>query len=301
MGVGVFLQAARNPLLFPAVRSPPPGAGPAFLGLPANSKVRAGPPARGTVDLGVLPVLFYPVSPAIFEAAPLSRATPSRGFWTQADVPRVKLRGLSPADTRLVVAAVQDGLWDARLIRLGLLVPWTDGVSSAPRLLPREGEALRAAGDVALAQGAVTRELGEQRLRFGGGGVPAGGRPGGQLPAAVEVGPDVEAPAYPSGEVVPPSRNLLECPNAPLQPDVGYGDRGDLFLVEVKPSAGYVALGQSLAYCWNWNRFFGGEYPASPAILTDVPREYMRPICAAFGVSLFVLERLVVEAPAWAT
>lgn len=133
-------------------------------------------------------------------------------------------------------------------------------------------------------------------------------------------------PAGPEGAAWgqdPDSRDLLNCPDAPMQPD-GVTDNGNnrarsrtpgatdaqiyanltptpIEIIEIKPNAGYVAFGQVLAYAWAWNQLFQDKFPATPTILTDLPRPYLTPLALAYGVNVYQLGALLLEPPPWPT
>lgn len=227
---------------------------------PPQAKLPGSRPYRATRDPQRFPVPFIPFPLAYLTDPRFAPGPPSRGFYLWDEVPRVKLRGLGPADSLILRHAVAANLFDPRGIYLAPLVPWT------PPTQPLGGDG--------------------------------------------------------------PSSNLLACPDAPLQPDcvlenilwmakhprppypqlpaeaAGRGPHPQLpaaYVVEIKPNAGYVALGQALCYHFAWMEHYGEDWPLQPAILTDLPRPYLPRLATAYGVSLFALGRLIVEPPPWPT
>lgn len=227
---------------------------------PPQSKVAPRRPYRATRDPKRLPVPFIPFPLPYLTDPRFAPGPPSRGFYLWDEVPRVKLRGLGPADSLILRHAIAANLFDPRGIYLAPLVPST--------------------------------------------------------PPGEPLGHDV------------PSSNLLASPDAPLQPDYivegllwmakhprppysllpdeaagrgPYPKLPDALVVEIKPNAGYVALGQVLCYHFAWTEHYGSDWPLQPAILTDLPRPYLPRLAHAYGVSLFALGNLIVEPPPWPT
>ncbi len=60
-------------------------------------------------------------------------------------------------------------------------------------------------------------------------------------------------------------------------------------ICEIKPSAGYVAFGQALLYHFHLSEAHHELRSARPAILTDAADPDLRPLLAAYGVTLFEL------------
>jgi len=121
------------------------------------------------------------------------------------------------------------------------------------------------------------------------------------LPIQRGIYPGVYPPpptAYAGGAV---TRVLEDCPDAPMQGDMITGPLDDRFFVEIKPNAGYVALGQILTYWHAGTSLYGDVSPLKPAILTDLARPYMPGVCDDYGVTLFVLGYLLIEPPPWPT
>lgn len=227
---------------------------------PPQAKLPGSRPYRATRDPKRLPVPFIPFPLPYLTDPRFAPRPPSRGFYLWDQVPRMKLRGLGPADSLILRHAIAANLFDPRHFYLAPLVPWT--------------------------------------------------------PPEVPLGED------------DPSNNLLQCPDAPLQPDgivngemmrkwrdtpevaplppdaAGRGPYPKLpanLIVEIKPNAGYVALGQVLCYHFAWMEHYGEDWPLSPAILTDLPRPYLPRLAHAYGVSIFALGHLIVEPPPWPT
>jgi len=252
--INVFPQRLRKPIDFgDPFNFPPPQAK-----LPGSRRYRA----ERRPDILPTPFHFFPLaalnSPAALEPRP------QRGFWLWTEIPRMKLRGLSPADSHILRTAARAGLIDPKRILLAPLVPWVaqhnlTRVLAYPGVPPRD----------------VTPDVTAQATR-----------------AAIRI----EVPEEPEEPEEPP-----DCPDAPMQPDAAIRGDGQIELLEVKPNAGYVALGQTLAYAWNWNRFFGTSWPARPAILTDLPRAYLPGMALDFGITLYTLGELLIEPPPWPT
>lgn len=201
------------------------------------------------------PVPYYRVAAADTHGPGEPPARPARGFFTYPELPRLKLRGLGPADSLILRVALKSGMFDPAHVYLAGLIPTT-------------------LADVDRAE-------------------------------------------------IPLSRDRLHCPDPPLQFDFAYpeappphdahaaaqtrpattspGHPLHLLIVEVKPNAGYVAAGQALAYVWAWNRLFADRWPATPAILTDLPRPWLPAFAAEHDITLFSLGHLLIDPPAFPT
>lgn len=250
--------------IFPARTRPALQPGDPFNVRPLQSKLPGSRPFRAERDLDRLPVPFIKFPVHLVGRPDFSPPPPPQGFFVSETIPSVKLRGLGPHDSIILRAAIADGLLDPAHLMLSPLIPWVAQTVPTRQLV----NPFATAADQPSIQErieAVTRgELGEP-------GDPT----------------DLAAP---------------DCPDAPLQPDAMYDPPGEqLQIIEVKPNAGYVALGQVLAYAWNWNRFYGPTRPAVPAILTDLPRAYLPGMAVDFGITLYTLGRLLVEPPPFPT
>lgn len=71
--------------------------------------------------------------------------------------------------------------------------------------------------------------------------------------------------------------------------------RGVWHICEIKPSAGYVAFGQALLYHFLLTEAHPELRSARPAILTDAVDPDLRPLLAAYGVTLFELPNATYE------
>lgn len=234
--------------------------GPVHTDPPPQAKLPGAKPYKATRNPEVLPVPYIPFPVERSREPDFAPAPPGRGYFLWSEVPRIKLRGLGPADSIILRHAIARNLFDPRVFYLGILIPWIS--------------------------------------------------PSGALG-------DTE-----------PSRDLLQCPDAPLQgdgiykppydwmakrpprpeevpgefaPPGGYPTYPGPLIIEIKPNAGYVAVGQVLCYHWAWMRHYGGDWPMQPAILTDLPRPYMPDFCRAVGVTLIALGSMLVEPPPWPT
>lgn len=65
----------------------------------------------------------------------------------------------------------------------------------------------------------------------------------------------------------------------------------DLWVVEAKPGAGLVALGQALYYSWAFEREYEHYGEVIPAVITDVVDEDVGPVFDLAGVVVFEVGR----------
>ncbi len=267
-------RAQRVPPLinvFPTRTRPALDPGDPFNVRPLQAKLPGSRPFRAERDLDRLPVPFIKFPAHLVGSPEFSPDVPPQGFFLVNQIPTVKLRGLGPMDSIILRTAITEGLLDPAHIMLSPLIPWVAQTVPTRKLV----------NPFATDPDAPTIEERVVHGRFDDD--PPGDSAGD--PGAGDPGP---VPA--------------DCPDAPMQPDGMYDEPNEpLTILEVKPNAGYVAFGQSLAYAWNWNRFYGPDWPAVPAIVTDLPRAYLPGMCLDFGVTLFTLGRLVVEPPPYPT
>lgn len=266
-----FQRATPIVNIFPTRTRPAADPGDPFAVRPLQSKLPRSRPFRAERDLDRLPVPFIKFPAHLVNSPEFSPATPPQGFFLVAQIPKLKLRGLGPMDSIILRTAVTDGLLDPDHIMLSPLIPWVALTLPTRKLV----------NPFATTPDAPTIE---ERI---------------ERPAAGPQDPlDLAGGGDPPGITADP----VDCPDAPMQPDAMYDPPNELLtILEVKPNAGYVAFGQTLAYAWNWNRFYGVERPAVPAIVTDLPRAYLPGMCVDFGVTLYTLGRLIVEPPPYPT
>jgi len=227
---------------------------------PPQAKLAGSKPFHATRQPDLLPVPFIPF-PVLRALEPdFAPPPPARGYFLWNDMPRVKLRGLGPADSIILRHAVAAGLFDPSTLYLSPLIP-----TPPPKFTDVDWP--------------VSRNL----LRC---------RDAPPQPDCLYLGPPYKMAEPPKPEVAPP---------APETPTPRYPTYPPGLIVEVKPNAGYVALGQVITYHWAWQRHFGRDWPMQPAILTDLPRPYMPDLCHDLGISLIALGDLIVEPPPWPT
>lgn len=73
----------------------------------------------------------------------------------------------------------------------------------------------------------------------------------------------------------------------PLRIDAVALVKGRWFVLEVKPDAGYIALGQVLVYGWYAVRTNDVLVDAQVAVVTDKVQECIAPVFSQFGVEVF--------------
>lgn len=77
-----------------------------------------------------------------------------------------------------------------------------------------------------------------------------------------------------------------------LRIDLIYRRGSALYLAEIKPQAGYTALGQALMYATLWEREFPQLRFAEIQILTDTPHPDLSFVAARFNVTVIALAPL---------
>lgn len=85
------------------------------------------------------------------------------------------------------------------------------------------------------------------------------------------------------------------------RPDIILEEAGLLFVVEVKPYAGYVALGQSLMYLYHARLKLDPVRPLTALVLTDIPDPDFVPVAASQGVEFRQLGEFLEPRPRFAT
>ncbi len=70
------------------------------------------------------PVPFYVAPDNIYDGSLKIPDVPPRGFWTSADVPPLKLRGMGPHDSLITRLAVASGFFDRKYLLLSPLIPY---------------------------------------------------------------------------------------------------------------------------------------------------------------------------------
>jgi len=108
-------------------------------------------------------------------------------------------------------------------------------------------------------------------------------------------------PAYGAPHPPPYARDPDRQPATRRKPPPSIAHPRRIALVEIKPNAGYVAIGQVLCYAWAFNRAFNPLWYAHPVILTDLARPYTPAMCADYRIQLLNLGQMLVEPPPYPT
>lgn len=232
---------------------PPPRKPPSSTAAPGTIEPAATSRARFVPD--EFPVPHYLIPEYLTQRPEFAPAPPRRGYYVYEELPRLKLRGLGPADSLILRHAIATKLIDVTRFYLAPLIPATsDPADLAP--IPVSRDQLHTSPPPFLPDGAYA----------------------------------------PNAPPIPAFTNIDRWP--PAAPKRA---RHDIFVVEIKPNAGYVAAGQVLCYAWAWNRLFGDRWPAQPLILTDQPRPYLPEFGRHHGISLLALDKVLVEPPRFPT
>lgn len=85
------------------------------------------------------------------------------------------------------------------------------------------------------------------------------------------------------------------------RPDMLLVDNAGNWVVEIKPWASYVALGQALVYTDAARRMAGSDNSWNPMILTDYADPDLRPCAERLGVRLEILGQPIAPRPPYAT
>lgn len=249
----------------------PPEFRPPAAKLPEHYRLRA------TYHPDLFPTPYHTIRRAVADRDDFAPRLPARGWFRYPELPPVKLRGLSPTDSLILRAAIAERMLYPAEVGLAAVVPYTPPEPAATPI-PVSRDLLTCPD----APGQVD------------GWIPWP-EPPTREPSDEEPGYPLEWPDHQEKVIPGPERasDWPELPRARLP--------GRVWLIEIKPNAGYVALGQVLTYTWNWNRHYGARWPAEPAILTDLPRPYLVDMAPDFGIHIISLGRLIVEPPPYPT
>jgi len=242
------------------------------------TKVVGRRPLRAVYRPADLPVPHYRLSPEQIANPNFAPRIPEGRLADLAELDKPKLRGLSPQDSLILRAAITDAMIHPDRAHLSALIPWHEPDAQQQRV-PTSRDLL-----------SCTTAPGQCDLILLSAPSPTPPPPTAydDAYAALTQG-RAELHPSPYARAAPPNPDPV-----PLRPT-------RLLIVEIKPNAGYVALGQALAYHFYWNLRFRDRWPARPAILTDVPRPYLPQVAAAYGVDLLILARLLIEPPNYPT